>query len=138
MSIDDFIVKEKLIEPSWDNGTFDLERLEKQVLLPASRGLPVSYQRLEWETNTLGDPVMIPEGDYLIVEGIASYHPSIEHYYDCKIWIDTPLEVAQKRGHARDGSNENAGYWDLWARNDIAYQQKYHPEQRADYVLAFS
>ncbi|HZC07378.1 MAG TPA: hypothetical protein VE338_17220 [Ktedonobacterales bacterium] len=134
ITIDDFIVKAKLTEPSWDGGAFDLTRLERQVLSPVSHGQPVSYQRLQWETNTLSGPVTVPEVDYLIIEGISAYHPPIERYYDFTIWVETPLTLAQSRGHARDGSSENAAYWDLWARNDIAYQQQYHPEARADFV----
>jgi uridine kinase len=135
VSLDDFIVKEKLAEPSWDSGVFDRARLEQQVLLPASQRQPVSYQRLQWETNTLSELVTVPDVDYLIIEGISAYHPSIEHYYDYKIWVDTSLEVAQKRGHVRDGSSENAQYWELWVQNDRIYQQQYHPEQRADFVF---
>ncbi len=135
VSLDDFIVKERLTDTAWDNGVFDHERLERQALLPASNGNPVTYQRLEWETNTLTSPLAVPDVDYLIVEGITAYHPTIERYYHYKIWIDTPIEIAQARGHARDGSAENARYWDQWAKNDIAYQQQYHPEQRADYVF---
>jgi uridine kinase len=134
VGIDDFIVKDKLTEPSWDNGVFDRDRLERQVLAPARNGQPVRYQRLDWATNTRGEPVEVPNVDYLIVEGITAYHPTIERYYDVKIWIETPLEVAAHRGRARDGSAENAAYWDLWARNDRAYQRRYHPERRADYV----
>jgi uridine kinase len=135
VAVDDFIVKEKLTEPSWENGVFDRDRLERQVLAPARNGQPIRYQRLEWGTNTLSEPVVVPDIDYLIVEGITAYHPTIEHYYDFKIWIETPLELASQRGHARDGSSENAAYWGLWAKNDIAYQRHWHPERRADYVF---
>ncbi|HEX7368067.1 MAG TPA: hypothetical protein VF261_00215, partial [Candidatus Saccharimonadales bacterium] len=68
------------------------------------------------------------------VEGISCYHPDIARYYDYKIWVDTSIETAKERGRARDGNNENAQYWDLWAENDLRYQQKYHPEQVADFV----
>ena len=133
--IDDFIVKEKLAEPSWDAGAFDRDRLERQVLQPARHGQPIAYQRLDWGTNTLSDPVVVPAVTYLIIEGISAYHPSIERYYDFKIWVDTPLTIAKTRGQARDGSNENAAYWELWAQNDITYQQQFHPEQRAEFVF---
>ncbi|HEX8983687.1 MAG TPA: AAA family ATPase [Ktedonobacterales bacterium] len=135
VSLDDFVVKERLTDTAWDKGVFDRERLERQVLLPASNGQPVMYQRLEWVTNTLTAPLVVPDVDYLIVEGITAYHPTIERYYTYKIWIDIPIEIAQARGHARDGSAENADYWDQWAKNDIAYQQQYHSEQRADYCF---
>ncbi len=136
ISMDDFIVKEKLAEPSWDGGAFDRDRLERQVLRPAHDGQPIAYQRLDWEKNTLSAPMTVPAVSYLIIEGISAYHPSIEGYYDVKLWVETPLAIAQARGHARDGSSENAAYWERWAQNDIAYQQQYHPEARADYVVA--
>ena len=132
ISIDEFIVKEKLAERSWDSGVFDRDRLERQILRPAQHGQPIAYQRLDWATNTLGDPIAIPAVTYLIVEGISVYHPSIERYYGFKIWIEAPLATAQAHGHARDGSSEHAAYWELWAQNDVAYKQKHHPERRAD------
>lgn len=134
VSIDDFIVKEHLAEPSWDKGSFDRRRLEKQVLVPATTGQNVEYQQLIWSTNTLSAPVLVSKVDFLIVEGISAYHPDIAHYYDFKIWVDTPINIAKERGHAREASNENAAFWDLWAANDLAYQQKYHPELIADFV----
>jgi uridine kinase len=72
----------------------------------------------------------------VIVEGISAYHRSIAPYYDYKIWVHTPIEVARERGRARDGSNENAQHWDLWAQYDLAYQERYHPETVADLVVS--
>ncbi|GAC1392104.1 MAG: AAA family ATPase [Candidatus Saccharimonadales bacterium] len=135
INLDDFIIKSKLIEPSWDKGAFDRERLEQQVLIPATTGKYVAFQKLIWVTDTLSEPVNVPKVAYLIVEGISSYHPNIAKYYDYKIWVDTPIELARERGRARDGTNENAQYWDLWAENDLKYQQNYHPEQAADIVI---
>lgn len=134
INIDDFIIKEKLSEHSWENGAFDRTRLENEVLIPISKGESASYRKLEWVSNTLSEPVTVPPVRYLIVEGITSYHPNIAHYYNYKIWIDTTLDIAKERGHARDGSNENAANWDLWAENDLAYQEKYHPELQADFI----
>jgi uridine kinase len=135
VSIDDFIVKEKITAP-WEQGAFDRERLEAQVLRPASDHQRVGYQRLLWDTNTLSDPIVAPAVDYLIVEGISSYHPDIAHYYSYKIWIDTPIDIARERGRARDGDNENAQHWDLWAQNDLSYQRRFHPELAADLIVS--
>lgn len=136
VNIDDFVVKERITDSSWDKGAFDRRRLEQQVLVPASSDQPVRYQRLIWETNTLSEPIIVPKVDYLIVEGISSYHPDIAHYYGFRIWIDTPIDVARERGRARDGDNENAQHWDLWAANDLAYQEHFHPELGADLVVS--
>jgi uridine kinase len=135
IKIDAFILKEPAqnAEP-WEQ-VFDRKRLEKQVLEPASHNQDVSYQRLEWAENTLSPSIELPKADYLIIDGISSYHPEIEHYYDFKIWVNAPIEVAKQRGHQRDSDNENAVLWDKWAQCDLDYQEKYHPEQKADFIV---
>lgn len=135
IKIDSFIIKEEAqnAEP-WEE-VFDRKRLEEQVLKPVTSDLPVSYQRFEWAENKLGETITLPKLDYLIIDGISSYHPDIEHYYNFKIWVDTPIDVAKERGQHRDKDNENAELWDKWAQCDLSYQQKYHPEQRADLVV---
>jgi uridine kinase len=135
VNIDDFIIKGNITENDWDKQVFDRQRLEEQVLIPASKGEQVQYVKLVWSTNSLSEPITVPSIGYLIVEGISSYHPSIAHYYDYKVWVDTPIEVAKARGKQRDAGNENEQHWDLWAGNDLAYQQNYHPEQAADFIV---
>lgn len=135
VGIDDFIIKEKLTEQTADKSYFDRKRLEQEVLKPAREGKQIAYRRLEWVENTLSTPVVVPDIDYLIIEGISSTHPDIAQYFDVKIWVDTPIDIAKERGHARDGSNENAQHWDLWVANDLRYQEKYHPERQADFII---
>jgi uridine kinase len=136
IGIDDFIVKEKLTDSSWDAGVFDRARLERQILIPSTNSQTLSYQKLLWQTSQLSEFIEIPPVDHLIIEGISAYHPDIEKYYDYKIWVETPIDVANRRGRARDGSNENAQYWELWSKNDLRYQQEHHPELAADFIIS--
>jgi uridine kinase len=133
--IDDFIIKDRLDKASWDNGVFDRARLEAQVLRPLRGGQRAKYQKLVWDTDVLSEPVAIPDVRYIIVEGITSYHPDVAAYYDCKIWIHAPIEVATTRGKTRDAGNENESKWGVWANNDRIYQEKYHPEKHADSIF---
>ena len=135
VNMDDFIVKGKIYGPAWDKGAFDRKRLEKEVLIPATSNQKVNYHELVWSTNTLSEPKIVPDVKYLIVEGISCYHPDIAKYYNFKIWVDTPIDIAKNRGQARDKGNENEGRWDLWAKTDLEYQQKFHPEQVADFII---
>jgi len=135
IGIDDFIVKERLLETSADEVLFDRKRLEQQILMQVHNGQPTTYQRLEWVDNKLSEPIEVPTTDYLIIEGISTTHPDIEEYFDYKVWVNTPIEVAKQRGRLRDAGNENEVHWDLWAKNDLAYQAKYHPELKADFVI---
>jgi uridine kinase len=131
--IDDFIIKENLNENSWDKGAFDRSRLERQVLIPIKNNLEAKYQKLIWDTNTLSEHITLPQVWYIIVEGISSYHPDIEMYYDYKVWIDTPINIAKERWRNRDGNNNIS--WDMWAQNDLDYKTRYHPERRADIIV---
>ena len=133
--IDDFIVKSKLAEPAWDTGVFDHDRLAEQVLKPAVAGVPITYQKLLYAANRLSESIRVPSIKYLIIEGISCYSFRLAQYYDFKIWIDTPIQVARQRGQARDGTHGSAKDWAAWAQIDISYQQKYHPEQQADFTV---
>lgn len=134
VSMDDFIIKDRIEEASWDNGVFDRRRLEAQILKPLREGREARYQKLIWDSETLSDPVTVPHVRYVIIEGITSYHSDIAHYYDIKIWIHAPIEVAAERGKSRDAGNENEAKWGIWANNDRIYQEKYHPEKQADFI----
>ncbi len=132
--IDDFIVKEKLLEPAWDTGVFNHARLEKQVLRPAKSGKPIIYQKLIYHENRLGQPITLPPVRYVIVEGISCYIASLRHYYDYKIWVGTPVELAMARGIARDGTHGSADDWKNWGQIDVLYSQKYQPALVADFI----
>lgn len=133
---DYFIIRDKLDIVSPDMESYDLRRLENQVLLPASIGRAITLEAWDWASNQLLPPTQVPSVDYLIVEGITAYHPSIAKYYDYKIWIDTPIEVANQRGKQNDAGTETEHYWDLWSENDLSYKQKYQPEKVADFVFS--
>lgn len=133
--IDDFIVKEKLLEPAWDTGVFDHGRLEKQVLQPAKSGKPIIYQPLIYDENRLGQPTALPPVQFVIVEGISCYITFLRPYYDIKIWVDTSIEIAMSRGIARDGTHGNSKDWKRWAKIDVSYLQKYQPNLVADYIV---
>lgn len=135
VNIDDFILKEQAKSVADWEDSFERTRLREQVLGPASAGERIIYQKLEWADDRLGARIEVPNVDYLIVEGISSYHPDIASYYDYKIWVDTPIEVARDRGKARDVGNENEHLWDDWAKVDLVYQERYHPEQVADITV---
>jgi uridine kinase len=133
--IDDYIVKSKLAEPAWDTGVFDHHRLEEQVLKPALSGEKIIYQKLIYDSDTLSEPATRPIVTYLIIEGISCFIPKLSNYYDFKIWVNTPINIAKKRGQERKGTHGSAKDWEAWAAIDIRYQQKYHPELIADFIV---
>lgn len=134
INIDDFIIKEMQSDALKSN--FDRRRLEDQVLEPLANGLKASYQRLIWDTNSMSDPVQIPDSKYVIVEGVSSYSPEIEHYYDFKIWVEASPSVAQSRGSERDRKlgNNNDELWDGWTSTYTDYKNLHHIKEKADFI----
>jgi uridine kinase len=135
ISMDDFILKDKISDNVKSN--FDRDRLRQQVLQPIKNNEPAYYQRLEWITNTLSEPIIIPNVTYLIIEGVSSSDPSISEYFDYIIWIDTPAEIAKLRGSKRDknAGNNNDELWENWTKTYVEYKEIYHPEQKADFIF---
>ena len=132
--MDDFIVRDRMLDDSWEHG-WDRERLICQVLDPLRRGERVSYQRLEWESNSLSAPVELPVATIVLVEGITALHPDLASCWDLAVWVETIAELARERGRVRDAGNENAQHWHLWSRNDAQYRAKYVPQERAHLVV---
>jgi uridine kinase len=134
VALDDYIVKEHLADPDWELG-WDRRRLAHEVLEPFRIGRPAAVRRLEWDTNTLSDPVPLGLARILIVEGITTLHPDLAGYLDYRIWVETPAPLAVQRGTTRDAGTENAGRWDAWAANDRRYRERHHPDATADAVV---
>lgn len=133
--MDDFILRERVDDDSWER-VWDRRRLIAEVVEPFRAGMPVSYRRLLWETNSLSDPISVGEVGILIIEGITALHPDLAGQYDYRIWVDAPLEIASARGRARDAGNENEHRWDRWALNDSRYLETHRPDLAADAIVA--
>jgi uridine kinase len=132
--LDDFIVRDRMLDDSWEGG-WDRDRLLKQVIAPLRRGEPVLYQRLEWSSNSLSNPIAVPAAAIVMVEGITALHPALAPYWHLTIWVETDAKVALERGRARDAGNDNAQHWELWSANDARYRVEHAPHDRADLIV---
>jgi uridine kinase len=138
VSIDDFIL-ERNAGRSVDWDSFDRDRLRQQVLAPAMDGRGFNYQVYDWKEDKLGKRRTVPKCDYLIVEGISVFHPGLCDYYDFKIWVDCPLNIATARAVQRDrqwGNDHDELWRTVWSPNDRGYFHKYRPDLAADIKVA--
>ncbi|MBW4540754.1 MAG: AAA family ATPase [Myxacorys chilensis ATA2-1-KO14] len=137
ISMDEFWVPERDVRLS-DWTVFDRDRLEHQVLIPATQGNPIRYQVFDWHQGKLKDWREIEVVDYLIIEGISALHPTLLPYYRFKIWVDCSLEVAQQRGLRRGTTeyniDETESWVERWTPNDRVYFQKYRPDLQANFL----
>jgi uridine kinase len=132
ITLDDFAVPD---------GGSDRKRIISQVLLPLSEQRLARYQRFVWQQQSFMDwRELKPEG-LIIVEGVSVLEEDFNSYYDFRIWIDCPLELASERGMARDrilyGSSYDRMWEEFWKKEDRDYG-KTEPWKRADLVILYS
>jgi uridine kinase len=80
----------------------------------------------------------IPQVDYIILEGVSSFHPDISQYVDYKIWLDVSADAAKNRMMKRDkraGKDHGEALWSHWTDSYQAYKDLHQPEVRADAII---
>ncbi len=137
ISLDDFII-DRLSQRSDEWLGFDRIRYKKQILEPVTHQKPLVWDTYSWKENKISDRKHIEKlPKYLVVEGCSLLHPDLLTYYDFTVWIDMTLELATKRGAARDRSwgLDHDDLWNnLWQPNEADFFNKYHPEKIANFV----
>lgn len=139
VEVDDFYVFGMRSDANKSN--FDRARLEEQVLKPLKQGKPASYQKSIDENNPLSDFFDVPQVDYIILEGVSSFHPDIVDYIDFKIWLDVPADVAKRRMADRDtsaGNEHGDELWSHWTNTYQEYKDLHRPDLSADLTVNYT
>ncbi|HEX8767187.1 MAG TPA: AAA family ATPase [Jatrophihabitans sp.] len=113
---------------------FDHQRVERQLLQPLRAGRPATFQRYDWDTNTLDGWVTVESRGTVLVEGVYLLRPELRSYWDFAIYVDTPRELRQARLHDR-GEND-AGWIERWAAAEDYYERVEQPARAADLVVS--
>ena len=86
---------------------YDFAALARELLEPlgpaGSRRYRTSVIDLGTDTATAAPMRAAPEDAVLVVDGTFLQRPEICDLWDERVWVDTPLEVARRRGVERDG-----------------------------------
>jgi uridine kinase len=114
----------------------DRKRFLSQVLVPVSKVNVANYQRFDWRAKALADWVAIKPEGLIIIEGVSVLGEDFNSYYDLRLWIDCPIEVASHRMKERDRKlgMHNPVYFNVWEKEDREYG-KTEPWKRADVII---
>ncbi|HVC35966.1 MAG TPA: hypothetical protein VNE40_00765 [Candidatus Dormibacteraeota bacterium] len=140
--LDNFIIDHA--EGDGTLGGYDWNRLEG-VLQDIRDGKRLYYQVYDWPNDALTDwYIDEPLPSIVIVEGIRLLQPRLLTYFDVRVWIDCPVDVATQRGKQRDSENKSDPDFDLathlkkwdevWVPKDKNYFSEYHPEELANFI----
>lgn len=116
----------------------DWMAIEKDVLARLKTDDSVVTKAYDW--NTLGPKKESqPVGHFVIVEGISLLDEKYVNYYDLKIWIDCPYEIALERGKKRDKEEQGTDHdelWEtVWGPGSRQYFQRVRPDLKADVLF---
>lgn len=111
----------------------DHRRLERELLRPLKAASPATYQRYDWETNTLDGWVTVKPRGIVLVEGVYLLRRELRSYWDFAIYVDTPRDLRQQRLHDRGENDE--GWIARWAAAEDYYVRVERPAQAADLAV---
>jgi glycine/serine hydroxymethyltransferase/uridine kinase len=119
---------------------WDKNRFEQDVLLPLKNGQNFKYNICRWKTGEIVREDQINQNnEIIIIEGLHALHQDLLHFYDLKIWVDTPLETSLERGKIRDlqkGKENIDELWNIFTPVQEEYILQYKPQENADIVIS--
>ena len=140
--MDDLYLPWEKRPPDWMEtpaGNMDLERLQREILLPVRSGTPLAYPPFLPDGPVLdeyGEPIDVDPDDVelILVEGTYSQHPSLAKYYDYKIFLTCDREEQTRRLQVREG--EYFPTFDrVWRTLEERYFAACGTEEAADLVV---
>jgi uridine kinase len=113
----------------------------KEVLKALRTGTPAHYTHRDWWNPDHTEEKSIESKGVVLVEGIYALSSTLRNFYDFKIFVDSPLEIAMKRAIERDfanGGNEETAplLWEeVYAPLESEYLEEENPQAIADLVV---
>lgn len=124
--------QERLAQPG---GHIDYERLETEVLRPASAGKEFLYRPYDAHADSWGKIQKIPPQKLYIVEGSYSLLPALEKYYGYKIFLTLGAQAQQARLLNREGKEKSQRFLSRWIPAEENYFSACRVCERADSVF---
>jgi uridine kinase len=114
---------------------FDWQRLRRDVLQPLGRGENCSYQRYDWDSDSLAEWHTVPASGITIVEGIYSIRHELAHFYDLTCWVYCSRSQRLERGVERDGEAKRNVWEKYWMPAEDRYVELEEPHRRAKILV---
>lgn len=124
---------------AWNQAFFDwVPLLRDGVLAPVRDGrLPVRFRPPAWERHGRDGAVEVPAGcPMLVVEGVGAARPELAAYAQLRIWMQSDVADARRRGLVRDGGAAHEAFWDEWEAEEVPFLAAARPWEIADLVVS--
>ncbi|BAL86981.1 hypothetical protein AMIS_17610 [Actinoplanes missouriensis 431] len=104
----------------WDGLDRGVTALRDWVLRPLAEGRPASWRRWDWAAGEYAGHFAVPDGEWLVVEGVGAGGAVVRPYLCGVVWLESPAALRKRRALARDGETY-APHWSRWARHEDAF-----------------
>jgi hypothetical protein len=126
---------------AWRHSRFDWDDLLMAgVIEPLRRGEAVNYRPPAWDAHRRPGAITVPADAGLVaIEGVGAGRASLAAHVDALIWVQTDLDVTERRDRARveAGEIDAAGY-EAWMSEEVPFQARERTWERADLVVSGS
>ena len=119
----------------WDGESFDLERLEREVVAPLARGDAATFASYDWAAGEPRGSRRVEATGVVIVEGVCALHRRLRDAYAVRVWVEASYEVRLARAVARDGEEARSTWVDVWMPSEDRYVERDDPVACADLVI---
>lgn len=124
--------KERLSEPG---GNVHYERFLHEVMEPLKKGEMISYQPYDCRVKDYLNSIEISPKKINIIEGVYSFHPVLQQFYDWKLFLQVNPDVQVERIKEREGEEKMQMFIDHWIPLEKHYFEALEIEKLADMVI---
>ncbi|WP_189655282.1 uridine kinase [Bacillus sp. HNG] len=128
----DMKTKERLTKPG-ENVHY--ERFNKEVLTPLLQGKKVIHQPYNCQIREFDQPIHTEPKKLTIVEGSYCMHPSLQPFYDIKIFMTINKEIQLERIRKRNGEERLQDFNNKWIPMEELYFSELNIEDKCDFTI---
>jgi uridine kinase len=117
----------------------DWQAIEDKVLKRIKTDNAITVKIYDWHILGAIPDVKAAIKRYVLIDGIGLLESKFTQYFDLKIWMDCPYELALERGKKRDKEEQGVDHdelWDtIWGPGSQDYFKRARPDLRADVLF---
>jgi hypothetical protein len=126
---------------AWRHSRFGWDDLVMSgVIEPVRRGEAVTYRPPAWDAHGRPGSITVPaDAGLVLIEGVGAGRASLAAHVDAVIWVQTDLDVAERRDRARvDAGEIDAAAYEGWMSEEVPFHARERTWERADLVVSGS
>lgn len=136
--MDDFFLRPEMRTPEREaepGGNVDYKRVLNEVIIPLSNNMPAVFRPYDCKNMRMGEIKKVLPSAVNIIEGAYSCHPTLQSFYDLKIFVCAEKKIRLERIKNRNGYNSLKIFEDKWIPMEELYFNTFNIKKQCDLVV---